>query len=71
MSVATEELEAGPSSCTPTSMRSQGHPRGHRQGVSGQALAHLTTEALLLKATTDVFKAQHDTLNQMKGNTQC
>ena len=47
------------------------HPRGHRQGVSRQALAHLTTGALLLKATTDVFKAQHDILNQMRGTTQC
>ena len=47
-------------------------PEGNRQGVSRQALAHLTTGALLLKATTDVFKAQHDILNQMRGNTtQC
>ena len=36
-----------------------------------QALAHLSTGALLLKATTDVFKAQHDIVNQMRGNTQC
>jgi len=28
-------------------------------------------ERCLLKATTDVFKAQHDILNQMRGNTQC
>ena len=34
-------------------------------------MAHLTTGALLLKATTDVFKAQHDIVNQMRGNTQC
>jgi hypothetical protein len=46
-------------------------PRAFDKEFLGKALAHLTTGALLLKATTDVFKAQHDILNQMRGNTQC
>ena len=56
-------------------------PEGIDKEFLGKALAHLTTGALLLKdprhrhreprPTTDVFKAQHDIVNQMKGNTQC
>ena len=46
-------------------------PEGIDKEFLGKALAHLSTGALLLKATTDVFKAQHDIVNQMKGNTQC
>ena len=48
---------------------------GDNEGIAkeflSKALAHLTTGALLLKATTDVFKAQHDILNPMRGTTQC
>ena len=53
-------------------------PEGIDKEFLGKALAHLTTGALLLKATTDVFKATtdvfkalHDILNQMRGITQC
>ena len=72
MSEATEELEHRTIELyTDLNEVVKATPRGNRQEFLGKALAHLTTGALLLKATTDVFKAQHDILNQMRGNTQC
>src|SRR4029079_19367463 len=72
MSEATEELERRAIELyTDLNEVVKATPEGSDKEFLGKALAHLSTGALLLKATTDVFKAQHDTLNQMKGNTQC
>jgi hypothetical protein len=72
MSEATEELERRAiERYTDLNEVVKATPEGIDKEFLGTALAHLTTGALLLKATTDVFKAQHDMLNQMRGNTQC
>jgi len=70
MSEATEELERRTIELyTDLNEVFKATPEGIAKEFLGKALAHLTTGALLLKATTDVFKAQHDIVNQMKGNT--
>jgi heme-binding protein len=70
MSEATEELERRAIELyTDLNEVFKATPEGIDKEFLGKALAYLTTGALLLKATTDVFKAQHDIVNQMKGNT--
>jgi hypothetical protein len=45
-------------------------PDGADKQLMESAVAHLITSSLLLKATTEEFKAQMAT-NQMKGTNQC
>ena len=72
MSEATEELERRAIELyTDLNEVVKATSEGIAKEFLGKALAHLTTGALLLKATPDVFKAPHDMLNQMRGNTQC
>ena len=72
MSEATEELERRAIELyTDLNEVFKATPEGIDKEFLGKAAAHLTTGALLLEATTDVFKAQHDILNQMRVNTQC
>ena len=64
MSEATEELERRAIELhTDLNEVFKATPEGIDKEFLGKALAHLTTGALLLKATTDVFKAQHDIVN--------
>lgn len=61
MSEATEQLERRAIDLsTDLNEVFKATPEGIDKEFLGKALAHLTTGALLLKATTDVFKAQHD-----------
>ncbi len=70
MSEATEELERRAIELyTDLNEVVKATPEGIDKEFLGKALVYLTTGALLLKATTDVFKAPHDI--QMRGNTQC
>ena len=72
MSEVTEELERRTIELyTDLNEVFKATPEGIAKEFLGKALAHLTTGALLLKATTDAFKAPHDMLNQMRGTTQC